>query len=57
MRLIIMFFIIFLFLHNCAVIVNSFNVPPTGLCYVGLNGDCMRCDCTKPLKCYRGTCR
>ncbi|VDM76589.1 unnamed protein product [Strongylus vulgaris] len=44
-------------LLSTAVTVNSFNVPPTGLCYVGVGGDCMRCDCNKPLKCYKGTCR
>ncbi|VDM54002.1 unnamed protein product, partial [Angiostrongylus costaricensis] len=36
---------------------NSFNVPPTGICWAEKDGDCMRCDCRRPLKCYKGTCR
>ncbi|RCN48414.1 hypothetical protein ANCCAN_05562 [Ancylostoma caninum] len=36
---------------------TSFNVPPSGLCFVPSGGDCFRCDCMKPLKCYKGVCR
>ncbi|EYC18175.1 hypothetical protein Y032_0028g1715 [Ancylostoma ceylanicum] len=39
------------------VVVTSFNVPPSGLCFVPSGGDCFRCDCMKPLKCYKGVCR
>ncbi|VDL70209.1 unnamed protein product [Nippostrongylus brasiliensis] len=40
-----------------SILVSAFNVPPTGLCKVGSGGDCIRCDCNKPLSCYKGTCR
>ncbi|KHJ99958.1 hypothetical protein OESDEN_00021 [Oesophagostomum dentatum] len=40
-----------------AVTVTSFNVPPKGACVVPSGGDCFRCDCMKPLKCYKGVCR
>ncbi|EFO93420.1 hypothetical protein CRE_23731 [Caenorhabditis remanei] len=40
-----------------ASVAHSFNVPPTGLCYVPPGGDCYRCDCKKPATCYKGTCR
>ncbi|CAJ0594522.1 unnamed protein product [Cylicocyclus nassatus] len=47
------FIVIFL-----AVVVNSFKVPPgKGQCYVPKGGNCYRCDCMKPAKCYKGECR
>ncbi|KAJ1355228.1 hypothetical protein KIN20_012552 [Parelaphostrongylus tenuis] len=57
MKLYELFFVFIVVLLNRVVIMDSFNIPPKGMCWVEKNGDCMRCDCKKPLKCYRGTCR
>ncbi|KAK5971747.1 hypothetical protein GCK32_004940 [Trichostrongylus colubriformis] len=57
MRILSFILTIFAVLLSSAVTVNAFNVPPTGLCKVGKGGDCMRCDCSKPFTCYKGTCR
>uniref|UniRef100_A0A1I7X644 Laminin EGF-like domain-containing protein n=1 Tax=Heterorhabditis bacteriophora TaxID=37862 RepID=A0A1I7X644_HETBA len=48
---------IILALSTLAIYVDSFNVPPTGQCFVPSGGNCFRCDCYKQLKCYKGTCR
>ncbi|KAK6009252.1 hypothetical protein OSTOST_25846, partial [Ostertagia ostertagi] len=48
---------VFLVLMSSVITVESFNVPPVGVCKTGKGGNCMRCDCNKPLSCYKGTCR
>ncbi|EPB70821.1 hypothetical protein ANCCEY_10080 [Ancylostoma ceylanicum] len=57
MRLLTLIFTVFIVILSTAVSVNSFNVPPTGMCYVKSGKSCMRCDCEKPSKCYKGVCR
>ncbi|CAJ0609693.1 unnamed protein product [Cylicocyclus nassatus] len=57
MRVLAIVFTIVFVIFSTAIIVNSFPVPPTAMCYTGEGGDCMKCDCQKGFKCYKGKCR
>ncbi|KHJ99463.1 hypothetical protein OESDEN_00542 [Oesophagostomum dentatum] len=57
MRLFTLVFAIAVIIASAALSVNAFVVPPTGICYVGTGENCLRCECKKPLKCYKAVCR
>ncbi|CAJ0594575.1 unnamed protein product [Cylicocyclus nassatus] len=50
--------LLYILLTLIVATVESFNAAPgKGQCYVPKGGDCYRCDCVKPAKCYKGECR
>ncbi|VDL70210.1 unnamed protein product [Nippostrongylus brasiliensis] len=49
--------VFFVVLLNNVLPVESFAVPKSKVCKVGNGGDCLQCECKKPLQCYKNKCR